>query len=37
MEYVQIGKIGDRLAQVVSGVSVGDSLLPVQHTEEVLQ
>ncbi|MEJ2098231.1 MAG: efflux RND transporter periplasmic adaptor subunit, partial [Deltaproteobacteria bacterium] len=37
MEFVQIGKIGDRLAQVVSGVSVGDPLLPIQHTEEVLQ
>ncbi len=37
IEYVQIGKIGDQLAQVVSGVSLGESLLPVQHTEEVLQ
>lgn len=37
MEYIQIGEIGDRLAQVVSGVSVGDPLIPIQHTEEVLQ
>jgi HlyD family secretion protein len=37
MEHVQIGKIGDRLAQVVSGVSVGDPLLPIQSTEEVLK
>lgn len=36
-EYIQIGDIGDRLAQVVSGVSVGDALLPIQHAEEVLQ
>lgn len=36
-EYVQLGKIGDQLAQLVSGVSVGDPLLPIQHTEEVLQ
>ena len=37
MQYVEIGEIGDRLAQLVSGVSVGDPLLPIQHTEEVLQ
>jgi len=37
IEYVEIGEIGDRLAQVVSGVSMGDPLLPIQHAEEVLQ
>jgi HlyD family secretion protein len=37
MQYVEIGEIGDRLAHLVSGVSVGDPLLPIQHTEEVLQ
>jgi hypothetical protein len=36
-EYVELGEIGDRLAQVVSGVSVGDPLLSIQHAEEILQ
>ena len=35
LEYVQPGKIGDRLVQIVSGVSVGDPLLPIQNAEEV--
>jgi HlyD family secretion protein len=35
VEYVQIGRVGDRVAQIVSGVSVGDPLLPIQHTAEV--
>jgi HlyD family secretion protein len=30
-QFVQLGAIGDRLVQVVSGVSVGDPLLPVQR------
>jgi multidrug efflux pump subunit AcrA (membrane-fusion protein) len=29
-QAVQVGEIGDRVAQVLSGVSVGDPLLPVQ-------
>jgi multidrug efflux pump subunit AcrA (membrane-fusion protein) len=35
IQHVELGKIGDRLAQVVSGVSVGDPLLPIQYSEEV--
>jgi len=31
VQYVKLGEIGDRLVQVVSGVSVGDPLLPVQR------
>jgi HlyD family secretion protein len=34
VEYVALGAIGDRLVQIISGVSVGDSLLPVQHMVE---
>lgn len=34
VQYVSLGAIGDRLAQVVSGVSVGDPLLPVQRKVE---
>jgi len=30
-QFVQLGAIGDRFVQVVSGVSVGDPLLPVQR------
>jgi HlyD family secretion protein len=30
-QVVQLGAIGDRLVQVVSGVSIGDPLLPVQR------
>jgi len=30
-QFVELGAIGDRLVQVVSGVSVGDPLLPVQR------
>jgi HlyD family secretion protein len=30
-QFVQLGAIGDRLVQVVSGVSIGDPLLPVQR------
>jgi HlyD family secretion protein len=30
-QVIQLGAIGDRLVQVVSGVSVGDPLLPVQR------
>jgi multidrug efflux pump subunit AcrA (membrane-fusion protein) len=37
MQMVQLGKVGDRAAQVVSGVSLGDSLMPIQSTAEVLQ
>jgi HlyD family secretion protein len=32
---VKLGAIGDRLAEVVSGVSVGDTLIPVQLLAEV--
>jgi hypothetical protein len=31
VQYVGVGEIGDRLIQVVSGVSVGDPLLPIQR------
>lgn len=31
MQFVSVGEIGDRLVQVVSGVSVGDPLLPIQR------
>jgi HlyD family secretion protein len=31
VQFVNIGEIGDRLVQVVSGVSVGDPLLPIQR------
>jgi len=31
VQFVGVGEIGDRLAQVVSGVSVGDPLLPIQR------
>jgi multidrug efflux pump subunit AcrA (membrane-fusion protein) len=34
IQHVELGKIGDRLAQIVSGVSVGDPLLPIQYSEE---
>jgi HlyD family secretion protein len=30
-QFVELGAIGDRLVQVISGVSVGDPLLPVQR------
>ena len=30
-QFVELGAIGDRLVQVVSGVSIGDPLLPVQR------
>jgi HlyD family secretion protein len=30
-QFVELGAIGDRLIQVVSGVSIGDPLLPVQR------
>jgi multidrug efflux pump subunit AcrA (membrane-fusion protein) len=30
-QFVQLGAVGDRFVQVVSGVSVGDTLLPVQR------
>jgi hypothetical protein len=33
--FVQIGAVGDRLVQAISGVSVGDSLFPVQRLAEV--
>jgi hypothetical protein len=32
---VELGAIGDRLVQIVSGVSTGDPLLPVQQLAEV--
>jgi HlyD family secretion protein len=35
VQVVEIGVIGDRLVQIVSGVSVGDSLLPLQNLSEV--
>jgi multidrug efflux pump subunit AcrA (membrane-fusion protein) len=35
VEFVELGKVGDRMAQIVSGVSAGDSLLPIQQTAEV--
>jgi HlyD family secretion protein len=35
VQFVEIGTIGDRLVQIVSGVSVGDSLLPLQNLSEV--
>jgi multidrug efflux pump subunit AcrA (membrane-fusion protein) len=35
IQTVTIGVIGDRLVQVVSGVSAGDSLLPLQRISEV--
>ena len=31
VQFVGVGEIGDRLTQVVSGVSVGDPLLPIQR------
>ncbi len=31
VQFVGVGKIGDRLTQVFSGVSVGDPLLPIQR------
>jgi HlyD family secretion protein len=31
VQFVNIGEIGDRLVQIVSGVSVGDPLLPIQR------
>jgi multidrug efflux pump subunit AcrA (membrane-fusion protein) len=35
VQFVQLGAVGDRLVQAISGVSVGDSLLPVQRLVEV--
>jgi HlyD family secretion protein len=34
-QFVTIGAIGDRLVQVVSGLSVGDPLIPMQQLAEV--
>lgn len=34
-QVVELGAIGDRLAQIVSGVSAGDPLLPLQRLAEV--
>jgi hypothetical protein len=34
-QVVELGAIGDRLVQIVSGVSAGDPLLPVQQLAEV--
>jgi multidrug efflux pump subunit AcrA (membrane-fusion protein) len=34
VQFVTLGAIGDRLVQIVSGVSVGDPLLPVQRKVE---
>ena len=34
-QVVSIGAVGDRLIEVVSGVSVGDPLLPMQRLAEV--
>ncbi len=31
VQFVSVGEIGDRLVQIVSGVSVGDPLLPIQR------
>lgn len=31
LQFVNVGEIGDRLVQIVSGVSVGDPLLPIQR------
>lgn len=35
IQYVKLGAIGDRVIQAVSGVSAGDSLLPLQRLAEV--
>ncbi len=35
VQFVQLGAIGDRLVQAVSGVSTGDSLFPLQGLAEV--
>jgi HlyD family secretion protein len=35
MQIVEVGAIGDRLIQIASGLSAGDSLLPVQSLAEV--
>jgi multidrug efflux pump subunit AcrA (membrane-fusion protein) len=35
IQYVTIGAIGDRLVQAISGVSVGDPLIPMQRLAEV--
>ncbi len=34
MQMIQLGKVGDRAVQVVSGVSPGDTLMPIQSTSE---
>ncbi len=34
-QFVELGAIGDRLIQIVSGVSVGDALVPMQEIAEV--
>jgi HlyD family secretion protein len=34
-QFITVGAIGDRLVQVVSGVSVGDPLIPMQQLAEV--
>lgn len=31
VQFVSVGEIGDRLVQLVSGISVGDPLLPIQR------
>jgi hypothetical protein len=35
IRYVTVGAIGDRLVQALSGVSIGDPLLSMQHLAEV--
>lgn len=35
VQFVQLGAIGDRLVQAISGVSAGDSLFPAQRLAEV--
>jgi len=35
MQIVEVGAIGDRLVQIASGLSAGDSLLPIQSLAEV--
>jgi HlyD family secretion protein len=35
IQFVKLGVAGDRMVQIASGLSLGDSLLPVQRSQEV--
>jgi HlyD family secretion protein len=35
IQFVKLGAVGDRMVQIASGLSPGDPLLPLQHSEEV--